>query len=174
MRAKCLPSWTSTPFRVATLLFLFPPQLSRISSAFTLCLHPHPRDAIRLSLVCKRLHSIVRDNSSWPRFGTGGAVFPPLSGTHHITVDPSLGWAGLKSALASCPEGGSVLAKEKEYIYGPEDVNFVEYKKPNRMACSIKITRPSASPPLSTSSAVARPPSSLPMPPSLPIGELVP
>ena len=34
-----------------------------------------------------------------------------------------MGWAGFKEALASCPSGGSVLAKEGEYVYGPEDMD---------------------------------------------------
>ena len=33
-----------------------------------------------------------------------------------------MGWAGLKQAFASCPEGGSVLVKEGEYAYGPGDM----------------------------------------------------
>ena len=86
-------------------------------------------DAARLARVCKRLRDIVRQRSAWPRFARGGAVLPPLSGNYHVTVSPAGGWAGLKSALASCPEGGSVLAEEGEYIYGPGDLEQKVFEK---------------------------------------------
>ena len=86
-------------------------------------------DAARLARVCKRLRDIVRKRSAWPRFARGGAALPPLSGVYHVTVDPSMGWAGLKEALASCPRGGSVLAKEGEYVYGPGDLERKVFKK---------------------------------------------
>ena len=78
-------------------------------------------DAARLSCACKRLRDVVPDHSSWPRFRADGSVLSPLSGTYHVTVSPSDGWAGLKKALSACPEGGSVLAGEGEYVYGPGD-----------------------------------------------------
>ena len=69
------------------------------------------RDAARLACVCRRLRALVRNRSCWPFHEAGGAILPPLSGLYHISLDPSLGWAGLKKALAACPEGGSALAK---------------------------------------------------------------
>ena len=51
-------------------------------------------------------------------------MLPPLSGLYHVCADPSDGWAGLKKALASCPVGGSMLAKAGEYVYGPEDMTY--------------------------------------------------
>ena len=72
--------------------------------------------------MCRRLRSLVRNHSCWVLHEADGAILPPLSGLYHITIDPSGGWAGLKAALASCPEGGSALAKEGEYVYGPGDM----------------------------------------------------
>ena len=99
-------------------------------------------------------------------------MLPPPSGLFNVTVDPSMGWAGLKTDLASCPEGGSVLFKEGEYVYEEADLEFV----PNRDGLQVteddvmqqgyddreRAEPPSSSPPPSTSSGSGRPPSSRP------------
>ena len=104
---------------------------------------PRPRrDAARLACVCRRLRALVRNHSCWPLHEAGGAILPPLSGLCHLTVDPSGGWAGLKEALASCPEGGSVLAKEGEYVYGPGDMERQVDEEGDEYFAALSLTSP--------------------------------
>ena len=65
----------------------------------------------------------MRLYSKWPRVrGDRRLTLPPLSGTYHCTARPGLGWKGLKEALASCPEGGSLRVAAGDYLFGPGDL----------------------------------------------------
>ena len=106
--------------------------------------------------MCRRLRALVRYHSCWALWQPGGAILPPLSGLYHFTVDPSGGWAGLKKAIASCPEGGTVHAKEGEYVYWSGDMEYVYGQGRLRLAHMVNEWL-STFPPPSTSSGTARP-----------------